>query len=363
MKTTHNLGFGFLLLVFVVVCVWPSALAQTNEPVSAPEGLMVRQGLRLADVRVHDPFIVAHQPTKTYYLYTASGPRQGLGRFGVVTYKSKDLREWEGPFVVFTVPDGIWANPRHGVWAPEVHEYQGKFYLFATLHNNDALLSTPPEVWRTNHLRGSIVAVSDSPAGLFQVLKPTGPHPPRNFMTLDGTLYVDPEGQPWMVYAHEWIQVIDGTMEAIRLKEDLSDSVGEPIHLFKASDAPWINAERKPSIKQSQYVTDGPQLYRTKTGKLMMLWASYDRDGYVETIARSRSGTLQGPWEQLEPLVRGDSGHGMLFKTFGDQWMLVLHHPFGKPTTRAHLYEMEDTGDTFRVVRPRADLDGRKSGD
>jgi hypothetical protein len=51
----------------------------------------------------------------------------------------------------------------------------------------------------------------------------------------------------------------------------------------------------------------------------------------------------------------------MMFKTFEGQWMLVLHHPFGKPTTRARLYEMEDTGDTFRVVRARADLDGRKS--
>lgn len=358
-----KLQLSFLSLGLLLMGSNGSTLfAQTNESTNAPEGLKVRQGLKLADVRVHDPFIVAHQPTKTYYLYTASGPRQGLGRSGVVTYKSKDLREWEGPFVVFTVPDGIWANPRHGVWAPEVHEYKGKFYLFATLHNNDAILSTPPEVWRTNHLRGSIVAASDSPAGPFEVLKKTGPHPPTNFMTLDGTLYVDPAGLPWMVYAHEWIQVIDGTMEAIRLKDDLSDSVGEPIHLFKASDAPWINAERKPSTRQNQYVTDGPQLYRTKTGKLVMLWASYNRDGYVETIARSRSGTLQGPWEQLDPLVAGDSGHGMLFKTFEGQWMLVLHHPFGKPTTRAHLYEMEDTGDTFRVVRARADLDGRKSG-
>jgi len=193
MKTTHRLVLLSLTL-FVAVCELPSALAQTNEVSSARDGLKVQQGLKLADVRVHDPFIVAHQPTKTYYLYTARGPRQGLGRAGVVTYKSKDLREWEGPFVVFTVPDGIWANPRHGVWAPEVHEYKGRFYLFATLHNNDAILSTPPEVWRTNHLRGSIVAASDSPAGPFQVLKPSGPHPPTNFMTLDGTLYVDPAG-------------------------------------------------------------------------------------------------------------------------------------------------------------------------
>jgi hypothetical protein len=73
-----------------------SLRAQTNEP-AAREALKVQQGLKLADVRVHDPFIVAHLPTKTYYLYTARGPRQGLDRSGVVTYKSKDLREWEGP--------------------------------------------------------------------------------------------------------------------------------------------------------------------------------------------------------------------------------------------------------------------------
>jgi beta-xylosidase len=152
------------LMILVVVGGLPLLQAQTN----APDGLKVQQGLKLADVRVHDPFIVAHQPTKTYYLYTAGGPRHGLDRSGVITYKSKDLREWEGPFVVFTVPDGIWANPRHGVWAPEVHEYKGRFYLFATLHNNDAILSTPPQVWRTNHLRGSIVAGSDSPEGPFQ---------------------------------------------------------------------------------------------------------------------------------------------------------------------------------------------------
>ena len=346
-----------LLLLATVGGLLP-VLAQTNDLI-APEKLKVRQGLKLSKIRVHDPYIFAHQPSKTYYLYTAIGPKQGVERSGVITYKSKNLSEWDGPSFVFTVPDGIWANPKHGVWAPEVHEYKGRFYLFATLHNNDAILSTPPEVWRTNHLRGSVVAVSDSPAGPFELLKPSGPHPPANFMTLDGTLYVDPKGQPWMVYAHEWIQVIDGTMEAIRLKDDLSDSVGDPIHLFKASDAPWINAERKPSTNQNQYVTDGPELYRTKTGKLVILWSSYKGKSYVQTIARSRSGTLRGPWEQLEPLVEGDSGHGMLFKTFEDQWMLVLHHPFGQPTTRAYLYEMEDTGDTFRVVRARADLDGR----
>jgi hypothetical protein len=90
-----------------------------------------------------------------------------------------------------------------------------------------------------------------------------------------------------------------------------------------------------------------------------MLWASYNRKGYVQTLARSRSDMLQGPWEQLEPLVSNDSGHGMLFRTFEGQLMLVLHRPFGSPLTRAKLYEMEDTGDAVRVVREREDLYGK----
>jgi hypothetical protein len=165
-----------------------------------------------------------------------------------------------------------------------------------------------------------------------------------------------------MVYAHEWIQISDGTMEAIRLNDDLSDSVGEPIHLFKASDAPWINAEKKPGTRENRYVTDGPQFYRTKTGQLLMLWASYNRVGYVQTQARSRSGKLEGPWDQLETLVGNDSGHGMLFNTFDGKLMLVLHQPFGSPLTRAKLYDMEDVGDAVRVIRSREDLHGKPAG-
>jgi len=112
-------------------------------------------------------------------------------------------------------------------------------------------------------------------------------------------------------------------------------------------------------VRQRQYVTDGPQVYRTKNDQLVMLWSSYNKDGYVQTIARSKSGKIEGPWEQLEPLVYDDSGHGMLFKTFEGQLMLVLHQPFRPPLSRAKIYEMEDVGDTFRVVRARNDLHGK----
>ena len=35
---------------------------------------------------------------------------------------------------------------------------------------------------------------------------------PDGWQSLDGTLYVDRSGKPWMVFCHEWLQVGDGQM-------------------------------------------------------------------------------------------------------------------------------------------------------
>jgi hypothetical protein len=344
------------LILFTIASRIFAAEVLTNTSARALPQPEARQGLHLPDMPVHDPWILADEERKTYYLYSSARRNDnGTNRAGTLTYKSKNLRDWDGPYIVFLVPDGMWANPREGAWAPEVHHYNGKFYLFTTLHNSERVIDRPPDVWRETHMRGTIIAVSDSPEGPFTPLKTDGPVPPADFMTLDGTLYIE-DGTPWMVYAHEWIQKIDGIMEAVPLKSDLSAAAGDPIYLFKASDAPWLNANQKPNKKQNNYVTDGCELFRTKTGRLLMLWSSYDRGSYVETIARSESGKLAGPWTQLPPLVGNDSGHGMLFKTFDGQLMMVLHQPFRN--ARAKLFDMEDIGDNLKVIRARDDLHG-----
>ncbi|MBN2162296.1 MAG: family 43 glycosylhydrolase [Pontiellaceae bacterium] len=316
---------------------------------------MGRVALRLPGMPLHDPFILAHKPSGTYYLYTSNNPRMtGVRGTGTMAYTSKDLLQWTPPKPVFIVPDDAFAT--QGGWAPEVHEYKGKYYLFVTLHNEEKVLATPPETWKTNYVRGTIVAVADSPAGPFEMLNKDAAVPPADFMTLDGSLFIDEAQQPWMVYAHEWLQKVDGTIEAVPLKDDLSAVSGSPIHLFKASDAPWLNAAIKPDTGVQHYVTDGPQLYRTNDGHLLMLWSSYESGSYVQTVARSKSGTLKGPWEQLAPLVKADSGHGMLFRTFDGTLMMVLHRPFRN--ARGKLYEMKDCGDHLEVVRECLELDG-----
>ena len=326
------------LIIVILFCITVSALA----PALASQ--------KLEDFRAHDPYILADKKSQTYYLYTSitSGalPR---GQAGVVTYTSKDLKTWDGPQVVFEVPKDGWANPAHGAWAPEVHLYNDKYYLFVTLHNRDKIIAEPPKSWRLTHMRGTQIFVSDSPAGPFKAFEDR-PTTPKDFMTLDGTLFVE-DGIPWMVYCHEWIQVIDGTFEAIRLKPDLSAAVGEPKLLFRASQAPWITPwQAKPDDEPREFVSDGCFFYRTKTGKLLMLWASWQENKkYAQTVAYSLSGRLTGPWRQAEPLLTDDSGHGMIFTSFDDRLMLVCHRPTMSPQSRARLHELIDTGDGLKI--------------
>ncbi|MET8981849.1 glycoside hydrolase family 43 protein [Streptomyces sp. NPDC004539] len=319
--------------------------------------------MRLPDMPLHDPYIVADPKTRTYHLYTSNEPSvTGVEGAGTMVYRSADLRDWEPPAVVFLAAEqaGIWAT--EGAWAPEVHERAGRYYLFTTLHDEKRRLA------EGTYMRGTVTAVSDSLLGPFTVVDPSGPTPPGDLMTLDGTLYVDPAGQPWMVYAHEWLQTVDGTMEAVRLTPDLAGTVGDPVHLFRGSDAFWLN-EQIPAgrpYRLPPYITDGPQLVDTPAGGLLMLWSTYEKNvpgedgsltgGYVQTYAVSESGDLVGPWTQRRPLVREDSGHGMLFHTFDGELMMVLHRPF--TNARGKLYEMDLRGHELRVLRRRADLDG-----
>ncbi|HEX7652102.1 MAG TPA: family 43 glycosylhydrolase, partial [Verrucomicrobiae bacterium] len=177
----------FCALSWLAVMVQPG-LAQS--PTTNTTGYWHTE-LHLPEIPLHDPWILVETNSRTYYLYT-SNHRQvtGVDRPGTIAYRSHDLKVWEGPVLVFELPPGTWAG-NQPAWAPEVHLYRGKYYLFTTLHNPDKRLAVPPENWHTNHLRGTCIAVSTSPEGPFTLLRTNAPVPPANFMTLDGTLYLD----------------------------------------------------------------------------------------------------------------------------------------------------------------------------
>ena len=175
---------------------------------------------------------------------------------------------------------------------------------------------------------------------------------PAEKPTLDGTLWVDTDGKPYMVYCYEWLQTWDGTIEKIELKPDLSGSVGEGQLLFRASDSRWSREVIDGDTVASK-VTDGPYLFRTQTGRLGMIWTSWIYDVYTQGVAYSESGTLDGPWVQEEqPITPPNFGHGMLFRTFDGQLLMSVHSHKdinGHYHRVPHLFKVDDSGDKIVV--------------
>lgn len=293
----------------------------------------------LDSIVLSDPCILPDRATMTYYM-TGTGGK---------LWKSKDLRYWDGPYTVAETDPASWMGPEPMIWAAEMHPYKGKYYYFATFTNPDVKIGS----FRGNEIerRACHVLVSDKAEGPYRPMEDKT-YLPAEKPTLDGTLWVDTDGKPYMVYCYEWLQTWDGTIEKIELKPDLSGSMGEGQLLFRASDSPWSREVIDGDTVASK-VTDGPYLFRTQTGRLGMIWTSWIYDVYTQGVAYSESGTLDGPWVQEEqPITPPNFGHGMLFRTFDGQLLMSVHshkdinsHFHRVP----HLFKVDDSGDKIVV--------------
>lgn len=286
-------------------------------------------------IQIRDPFVVPSPEEKLYYLFGSTDPDPWRPpAIGFDCYRSRDLKHWEGPLAAFRPPPGFWSD--RNFWAPEVHRYQGGFYMFASFKAEGVCRGT--QILKAERLAGPYAPHSD------------GPVTPHAWECLDGTLYVDEQGDPWIVFCHEWMQVGDGEICAMRLSPGLDRAIGDPVLLFKASAAPWTQFIKLDPNAQG-YVTDGPFLHRTQAGPLLMLWSSIGKDGYAQGIARSPSGRILGPWEQsAEPFFGKDGGHGMIFRTFEGELRLTLHQPNDTPNERPAFFPIREIGGNLELV-------------
>lgn len=282
--------------------------------------------MKRADINIRDPFVLVHEGK--YYLYGTRGSTCWGEATGFDVYVGTDLENWSEPVACFENDGSFWADRNY--WAPEVHAYRGKFYMFASFK-------------REGVCRGTAILRADTPMGPF-VPHSNGCITPGDWECLDGTFYLSPEGKPYMVFCHEWVQAGDGEVCAVELTEDLCAPAGEPKLLFHASDAPWCQVKHH-SSGVSGCVTDGPFLWRTTDGTLLCLWASFSEGGYTEAVARSDNGDVTGTFTQIEPLFMDDGGHGMVFRGLDGQMYLTLHAPNEHQMERPRFYPIRDAGD------------------
>lgn len=281
------------------------------------------QTFKTEDIHMRDPFVFSYEKERKYFLFGTTFS-EGCGdkepMFEV--YESDDLKLWKGPYIAFQPPEGFWGVRNY--WAPEVFAIEDRFYLFGSFKGGIGMK------------RGTGILVADHPAGPYDPHS-NGPVTPTGQECLDGTYFEDSEGQRWLIFCHEWTEIYEGKIKAIRLTQDLKRSYGEPIEILNAARMPWIRRFRDPRIEKEGYLTDAPFMYRAKNGSLIMLWSSYSIPGYFEkekgggyviAAARSVTGSVEGPWTQDEQLLLDqNAGHPSLFRSFGNQLYLCSHFP------------------------------------
>ncbi len=294
----------------------------------------------IKDLSMSDPFIYPDPETKTYWLTSTGGS----------LYKSKDLQEWEGPYNVIDL-SGTWMQGNF-VAAAEIHKFNGKYYYAGTWNNHGVCIEQVPRRYNVP-LNQTQLLVSDKIDGPYKPLVPDSTFclGPTDWDIIDGTLYEEND-TVYMVFVHEWTQLIDGTMDYMPLTKDLKYRTANPTTMFRASEAPWSKemnsiGEATFGMKMPGWVTDGPEMFRTQTGVLGMLWSSWGENRYAQGIAYSTSGSIKGPWIQEEKAFKGDnSGHGMLFRTFEGQLLYIVHHAEGENGARKpQIWTVDDSGD------------------
>ena len=261
--------------------------------------------IKRQDLHIRDPFILVDEGR--YYLYGTKGSTSFNPVFAdeFPVYVSDDLETFSDPIPAFKRSEGFWSDRQF--WAPEVHRYRGVYYMFATF-------------CAEGKMRATQILKADNPLGPF--LPHSEPITPGDWMCLDGTFYQDREGHPWLIFCHEWIQIHDGTICAIPLREDLTGPTGEAVTLFHGSEAKWA------APFDGNVVTDGPFLVDMPNRNLLMLWSTGGHNGYCIGAARSVSGNVLGPWVQEEyAIFDRDGGHGMLFTALEGETFICIHQP------------------------------------
>ncbi len=296
--------------------------------------------------QIRDPFVILDEESGIYYLYGSQSPTGANGNqvstdgHGFFCYKSLDLENWAGPFSAVRndrLPEELKTDQ---YWAPEVHEYNGSYYLFGT-------------ILPRNSYRRTAIFKADS---LEEEFTYWGQATPEGKYCLDATLYIE-DGKLYSIYCEAWDSLADqnGLMKCVQLKDDLTGYLPETERLlFKANDTPACDGVLK--------VTDGCFMYRNRYGELFMLWSTFNNSGtnYLEVISKSSNGRLDGAWiHDPDPVYQNNGGHGMIFVDKEGFERMILHVP-NSPNgiERAELFYLDSsvTG-TLSLAKKNRQLD------
>lgn len=287
--------FALLTLSCMFVCC-----SQEKNPTTTPTPEISK------NIFVADPTIFYNKGT--YYLYGTTTGNIANGE-GFLVYTSTDLKKWKGPS---GLQNGLALKKGDsfgdtGFWAPQVLEYNKKFYMIYTANENIA------------------VASSDSPLGPFknESKKPiieTGNQ-------IDPFVFVDEDGKKYLYH----VRLTNGNRIFVaEINDDLQSIKPETLTECISGTLPWENTQNVP-----WQVTEGPTVLK-HNGLYYLIYSANDFRNPDYAVGYATSKSPYGPWEKAtdSPIIsRGNVkqngiGHGDIFWDKDNKMYYVLHTHF-----------------------------------
>src|SRR6266545_2474959 len=256
--------------------------------------------------------------TYTNPVFAGDYPDPSLIRLGKDYWATATSSEWGPQFPILSSPDLVnWKivgaifpkRPAWAVgnfWAPEISEYQGRYFVYYVGRKKDGPLSVA-------------VASADKPEGPYT---DHGPLVSQDAGSIDPMAVTDEKGERCLVWKEDGnSRKLPTVIWAQTLSDDGASLVGERKELIR-NDAPWEGA-----------VVEGPFVLRR--GERFYLF--YSGSGccgrgcaYAMGVARSRS--LFGPWEKnpANSILAGNEhwrcpGHGSIVTDDRGRYFLLYH--------------------------------------
>lgn len=243
-----------------------------------------------------------------YYLYGTTTGNQTNGE-GFLVYTSSDLKKWIGPAGAqngLALKKGDSYGDK-GFWAPQILEYNKKFYMIYTANENIA------------------IATSDSPLGPFKneskepIIK-TGNQ-------IDPFIFIDDDGKKYLYH----VRLTNGNRIFVaEINDDLQSIKPETLKECISGTLPWENTQNT-----DWPVTEGPTVLKYNDLYYLIYSANDFRNpDYAVGYATSKS--PYGPWEKSSdsPVIsrkntsQNGIGHGDVFWDKENNMHYVLHTHF-----------------------------------
>ena len=260
--------------------------------------------------KIGDPYVLYWDGI--YYMYATSHVQ------GFYCWTSRDLDGWSEPVFCYKATERSFGNSMF--WAPEVYEFNGKFYMYYTAH------------WKiyTGELLRIGVAVADHPQGPFKDVYDQQPMFDFGYGVLDANVLKDGE-KAYLYYSIAGSNhFVNGDREAqicvVELGRDHVSIQGEAKMILRP-EQPWERCQPE----NHQYWNEGPFVMKHDGLYYMMYSANYYQSPYYGigyAVARSPWGPFEkypgNPILQTSDTVSGP-GHNSVVKAEDGQYYNVYH--------------------------------------